>query len=209
MRSHYGGTGAATVHRGIPISTPEQTFVELAADGLELVDLVILGDALVKAKRTTPEQLIAASTGYGGRGCRVARRAAALVRAGVDSPMETRLRLLVVLAGLPEPQVNLILRGEDGDWERRFDLAYPALKVIVEYDGRQHAEDIKQWNADIYRREELERQGWRVITVTSEGIYDDPGRTLKRVKDALRLAGCGPLPRTFRPEWRLHFSARA
>jgi hypothetical protein len=28
--------------------------------------------------------------------------------------METRLRLLIVLAGLPEPTVNVIVRGEDG-----------------------------------------------------------------------------------------------
>ena len=46
-----------------------------------------------------------------GRGCRLARRAASLAREGVDSPQETRLRLLLVLAGLPEPRVNVIIRG--------------------------------------------------------------------------------------------------
>ncbi len=49
--------------------------------------------------------------------------------------METRLRLLLVLAGLPEPTVNVIVRGPDGEWLRRFDLCYPIFRLVVEYDG--------------------------------------------------------------------------
>jgi hypothetical protein len=71
------------------------------------------------------------------------RRSASLARKGVDSPQETRLRLLLVLAGLPEPRVNLLLRGRDGSWRRRYDLAYELLRLIIEYDGRQHAENAQ------------------------------------------------------------------
>lgn len=87
----------------------------------------------------------------------MARRAASLAREGVDSPQETRLRLLLVLAGLPEPQVNLILRGRDGSWRKRYDVAYEHLRLIIEYDGRKHADDTKQWLTDIFRREELDQ----------------------------------------------------
>jgi len=48
------------------------------------------------------------------------------VRIGVDSPLETRLRLLIVLAGLPEPKVNHQLRDQHGDVVMRFDLSYPS-----------------------------------------------------------------------------------
>ncbi len=41
---------------------------------------------------------------------------AALVRHGVDSPMESRLRLLIVLAGLPEPEVGRTVYDADGGW---------------------------------------------------------------------------------------------
>jgi hypothetical protein len=99
----------------------------------------------------------------------------------VDSPQETRIRLLLVLAGLPEPRVNLIIRGRDGGWRRRYDLAYEELQLIVEYDGRQHAEDTEQWLTDIFRREELDQIRWRLVIVTSEGIYREPLRTLERV----------------------------
>jgi hypothetical protein len=126
----------------------------------------------------------------------------------VDSPQETRLRLLLVLAGLPEPRVNLIIRGRDGAWRRRYDMAYEHVRLIIEYDGRQHAEDTSQWMSDIYRREELDQIRWRLVVVTSEGIYRDPLRTLERVRDALLDCGAVGIRRTFKPEWRLHFPTR-
>ena len=90
---------------GLPVTTAEDTFLDLAGE-LGLVDLVVLGDALVRRRRTTVTKLVAAAAQASGRHVALARRAAGLVRAGVDSPMESRLRMLLVLAGLPEPVVN-------------------------------------------------------------------------------------------------------
>jgi hypothetical protein len=209
VRSHYRRQPAqTTLRKGLPISTPEQTFLDLAAVGVPLVDLVVVADGVIKAGHTSTERLIEAAAEWSGRGCRVARRAASLAREGVDSPQETRLRLLLVLAGLPEPRVNLIIRGRDGSWRRRYDLAYEHLRLIVEYDGRQHAEDSRQWLTDIFRREELDQLRWRLVIVTSEGVYQEPLRTLERVRDALLECGAVGIRRTFKPEWQLHFPAR-
>ena len=209
VHSHYRKHPAqTTLRKGVLISTPEQTFLDLAAVGVGLVDLVVVADGLIKAGHTSPSRLIETAAKWGGRGCRLARRAAALARKGVDSPQETRIRLLLVLAGLPEPRVNLIIRGRDGGWRRRYDLAYEELQLIVEYDGRQHAEDTEQWLTDIFRREELDQIRWRLVIVTSEGIYREPLRTLERVRDALVACGAIGIRRTFKPEWRLHFPTR-
>jgi hypothetical protein len=209
VRSHYRKHPVQTTFRkGLPISTPEQTFLDLAAVGVALVDLVVMADGIIKAGHTSPERLIEVAAQWNGRGCRLARRAASLAREGVDSPQETRLRLLLVLAGLPEPRVNLIIRGRDGSWRRRYDLAYEYLRLIIEYDGRKHADDTQQWLTDIFRREELDQMHWRLIVVTSEGIYQEPLRTLERVRDALLQCGATGIRRTFKPEWRLHFPAR-
>jgi hypothetical protein len=209
VRSHYRKSPAqTTLRKGLPISTPEQTFLDLAAVGVRLVDLVVVADGMIKAGHTKPERLIDAAAQWDGKGCRVARRAASLAREGVDSPQETRLRLLLVLAGLPEPRVNLILRGRDGGWRRRYDLAYEHLRLIIEYDGRQHSEDKQQWLTDIFRREELDQMRWRLVIVTSEGIYQEPLRTLERVRDALLECGAVGIRRAFKPEWRLHFPTR-
>jgi hypothetical protein len=163
------------------LSGPEQTFIDLAATGINLVDLVVLGDAMLKAKLTTIPTLIEA---WHGCGTRLALRAARLIRDGVDSPMETRVRLLIVMAGLPEPTVNVIIRGEDGSWRMRFDLCYLDQRLIVVYDGRRHADSPEQWERDIFRREDLDRMDYRLLIVTSRGVYNAPHRTLERIRDA-------------------------
>jgi hypothetical protein len=119
-----------------------------------------------------------------------------LARKGVDSPQETRLRLLLVLAGLPEPRVNLVVRGGDGSWRRGYDLAYQDLRLIIEYDGRQHAEDSRQWLSDTFRREELDQMSWRLIIVAADGIHYEPLRTLERVQHALLECGATGIRRT-------------
>ena len=203
-RVHVSRSAEIVTVRGVRVSSARQTFLDLAAV-LELVDLVVLGDALVRAGLSTPEALVEFCAASRGRSARAARRAAALVRAGVDSPMETRLRLLLVLSGLPEPEVNRTIRADNGDPVRKYDLSWPAARVIVEYDGRQHIEREAQWEADLDRREAIDDEGWRIIVVTSRGIYRDPGRTVARVWRALRARGLRNLPPRPSDAWRAHF----
>lgn len=122
--------------------------------------------------------------------------------------METRLRTLIMLAGLPEPTVNYKLRNSNGEVVVRLDLSYPGLKLIIEYDGRQHAESSRQWRSDIDRRELLDRIGWRLVIVTAEGIFMDPVRTLRRIEEALRDRGCKALPARLSDEWRPYFPSQ-
>lgn len=204
VKAHAGVIGAAvTRFRSLAISTPEQTFLDLATC-LDLVALVVVGDSLIRAGRTTAAALRDAALAWRGRGAKLARRAARYVRDGVDSAMETRLRMLIVLAGLPAPQVNFILRHPDGSWWMRFDLCYPSLKLIIEYDGRQHAEEEDQWLHDLKRREALDRMGWRIIVVTRRDYYDTPEEVLRRVRDALIDRGMVGVRRRFKTEWMRH-----
>ncbi|WP_404392841.1 hypothetical protein [Humibacillus xanthopallidus] len=80
---------------------------------------VVLGDSLLRRRRVTVDLLVEAATAHRGTGSRLARRAASLVRADVDSGMETRLRMLMVLSGLPEPVVNHKIRWPDGQVRQR------------------------------------------------------------------------------------------
>ena len=138
----------------------------------------------------------------------MARRAARWVRVGVDSIMKTRLRMLIVLAGLPEPTVGHVIRRDDGSRLHRIDLAYLGLLIAVEYDGRQHAANTAQWNKGIRRREDLENRGWRVIVVTAEGVYASPEETLERVRRILRDRGESAGRRRPSVEWHRCFPGR-
>jgi hypothetical protein len=208
IRAHSTtGPAATSTLRGVRISTPIQTFLDLASR-IDLVDLVVLGDSLVKAKRVTPEALVAATAEWTGIGAARARKAAGMLRNGVDSPNETRLRMLLILAGLPEPTVNLIIRNPDGSWRMRFDLSYPGFKLIIEYDGRQHSANSAQWRRDLSRREELDRLGWRLIVITYEDLRDEPEAVLHRVQEALIERGAVGIRRRFKTEWMRYFSPR-
>lgn len=205
LRAHVArpGTRVARMH-GLRVSAPADTFVELAGL-LTLVDLVVVGDFLARKEWVAPEELIAAADASG---LPLAMRAARLVRTEVDSPMETRLRLLIVLAGLPEPKVNHKLYKADGTVRYRFDLSWPDLLLAVEYDGRQHRADNARWNHDLKRDEWLDDATWKRLPVFSWGIYKRPDDTLERVVKALRRRGCPDVPRRLDDEWRLHFSVK-
>ena len=137
------------------------------------------------------------------KGSAHARRAAALVRERVDSPMETRLRLLIVFAGLPEPKVNLSFT-ENGRVIYRVDLCYPALRLAIEYDGKHHRADPDQWDDDIDRGDWFPRRGWERLPVVARGIYQRPEETLDRICAAIVARG-GVVPPKLDDEWRRYF----
>ena len=190
--------------RGLRVTSPERTMCDLART-LDLVELVVLGDRLVRREVTTPIRLIQAADDWHGPRRRLLQRAARLVRQGVDSPPESRLRMLVVLAGLPEPTINHIIRNEEtGEWLRRFELAYLELLLAMEYQGRWHRESDEVWEGDIERREELDHRTWRVVEVIAKSLNDYPLRVLQRIEQARRDRGARPTTR-FSEEWRAFF----
>jgi very-short-patch-repair endonuclease len=81
------------------------------------------------------------------------------------------------------------------------------LRLIIEYDGRQHAENTAQWNRDLRRREELESLGWRIVVVTARDLNGEPGATLDRVRTAMVERGATGLRRHFKTEWQRYFAA--
>jgi hypothetical protein len=179
----------------------------VAAQELDLVELVAAGDWLVRLDLTTPAGLRAAAQNHHGRGAVLARRAATLVRERVDSVRETRLRLCLVLAGLPEPEVNPVVTL-DGRKVGRVDLLLRRWRVVLEYEGDQHRTDRRQWNTDIGRHELLAEGAVTLVRVTSQRMRH-PRAVVTLVVRALRSAGWdGPDP-LFDDEWhRLFPSAR-
>lgn len=209
VTSHHRVDAAVAVRHGVRVSILTDLFVELAEE-LSLVELVVAGDWMVRRHGVRIKDLrraaAAAPPGHAGR---LARQAARFVRRRVDSPMESRLRMLIVLAGLPEPVVNMSVHDVDGEPVRRFDLSWPDVRVVVEYDGRHHVERVEQWEADLDRREEIDDEGWRILVVVAAGIYTDPGRTVDRIFRLLRARGLPDLPERPSEDWRPHFPGRA
>jgi hypothetical protein len=205
VTSHVAaGTSRIRKMGGHRVSAPVQMFVELAGQ-LTLVDLVVVGDWLVRKNLVTVERLREFAAGSALPAAAAARTAASLVRERVDSPMETRVRLLLVFAGFPEPEVNLVIAGVDGQPKRRSDLCWPGVKVIVEYDGRHHVEREEQWEADLARREEIDDGEWRLIVLVAKDVYKRPDLALGRIERLLRDKRLPGLPAVLSDSWRAHF----
>lgn len=208
LRCHVGDPTGVVVEQGVRVSGDLSMFIELGGQ-LGLVDLVVVGDWLVRRRGVTPEGLVRACEHSKHRDSRKALVAARFVRRDVDSPMETRLRMLLVLAGLPEPVVNLVVRDDLGAVVRRYDLAYPLARLAVEYDGRHHVEVMNTWEDDLERKADIDDAEWRLVVVVASGIYKDPLRTLHRVHRVLLARGMPGVPPRLSDDWRPHFPGHA
>lgn len=182
VAGHALGAWRTIVYNGLPLTTPEQLWLDLAA-ALDRDALVALGDWLVSYRRawTTPEGLATAlSESPGRRGVARARAALPLIRTRAESPGETRLRLALLDAGFPEPWLNYLLHRPDGEFVARVDMAFPRERVVLEYEGDGHRSDKEVWARDIQRREDIEDLGWRVIRITAADLRA-PARLLSRL----------------------------
>jgi hypothetical protein len=169
---------------GLCITSVPRTWLDLAAS-LKLEDLVAVADAALHRSLVTLELLEAAVASWSQRpGIALLRKAVPLVEPATDSPMETRLRLLLVLAGLPVPVANRDV-VVDGAWLARPDLSYPELRIAIEYDGDHHRVERRQWQSDIARRRLLEDAGWVVRVFTADDVLRFGRETVRRVRAAV------------------------
>ncbi|MCL2489997.1 MAG: hypothetical protein FWF36_04630 [Propionibacteriaceae bacterium] len=150
---------------------PAQAWLQVATQ-LSEIDLTVAADSLMRRKSTLAtrgEIETELARRWGTRGVALARRALEKARAGVESPMETRLRLALVAAGLDCPVVDFPFQPLPRGKEYRLDMAYPAQRLAVEYDGGVHADAVRMRD-DRTRRRLLEDAGWRIITATAADL---------------------------------------
>ena len=164
------------------------------AHALSFTDLVCVTDAILGRRwpAVPREELTRALAWHGSRrGARALKGALAASRGFVDSPMETRVRLLLVAAGFPCPVVGADVYDRDR-WVARPDLCWPQLRVAIEYDGIHHLTDRQQMLDDVARREELERLGWRVLVLYADDVLRRWPATTGRVLQAFADRGVDP-----------------
>lgn len=177
------------VRRGCRVTTALRTACDLARGG-DLVDGVVAVDALVRAQARLDVPAVATELErWAGRpSTPLAQEVARLARPGVDSPMETRTRLLLVLGGLPEPEVSVEVRV--GRRLVVLDMAWRQLKVCVEFDGLVH-DGVERRARDTERLTALTAAGWIVLRFRSADVLQHPERLVAQVWAALATAEAG------------------
>ena len=178
---------------GMRVESIPDTFVHLGMHVLSIEELVEVGDWIVhprRAHRLDAADLQTRAREYAGaRGIRTVSAAIPLLRAGSDSPGETRTRLLLREHGLPEPTLQHQVRDGSGRLVATLDLAYPDRLVGIEYEGAHHRLDAEQFAYDIRRYAALDALGWRIIRVTHADIGDRGRRVVPLIRAARRAIG--------------------
>jgi Protein of unknown function (DUF559) len=173
---------------GMQVTTQARTAFDIGRTG-DLVTRVARLDALVRATDLNVEDVMVLALRHpGSPGLRRLETALDLVDGGAQSPKETSLRLLLIQAGLPRPDTQIAVLGDDGHPLAYLDMGWERWMVAVEYDGDQHRTDRRQYVKDIRRIEMLERMGWIVIRVVAE---DHPANVVARVRAAIARSQSG------------------
>ena len=155
----------------LPVLPAEQVWLQLASV-LDLDDLIVAGDHLVRRKRPVSSLAkleTAVGEASGAPGIKRARDALLEIRPGTDSPMESRMRLTIVRAGLPEPAIRHTVYFE-GYFVGTPDLAYVRERVALDFDGKLHLTDERVYLDDVERRALFEDADWRYLTITKNHL---------------------------------------
>lgn len=175
----------ATVLRGLRVTTVERTLADLAQQ-LPFVEAVVAMDAALYRGLTTLEKLDDWAVGRRrAKGIRRFRSVLAAAEPRAQSPMETRLRLLLVLSGLPRPEAQAELKDEAGRIFARADLYYPQARLAIEYDGGTHRESLLEDNR---RQNRVLASGFRLLRFASGDLLRAPVTVVSEVRAALERA---------------------
>lgn len=150
------GGDEITEYAGSAVTAPLRTAYDLARR-LPLREAVVAVDALAHVHGFEPAELLRVDGDRPGRrGSGQLPEVVRLANPLSGSPMETRIRLALLVGGLPEP----VLQHPVGPY--LLDMAYPRLRIGVEYDGREHLAPERALR-DLDRQAHLTAAGWRKI----------------------------------------------
>jgi very-short-patch-repair endonuclease len=167
---------------GVAVTTAVRTGYDLARAG-PLREAVVALDTLSHVHRFPPRAVLDLRLHHlGARGSAQLAAAVRLADPRAQSPMESRIRLAIVFDGLPVP----VLQHPVGPFV--LDLAYPAVRLAIEYDGEAHRGQERALR-DLDRQAYLTDAGWKVLRFTAAQVVHRPAWVAARVREELVRAG--------------------
>jgi hypothetical protein len=167
---------------GFPVTSPVRTCFDLAAR-LPLVEAVAAVDMALHGRVITLDRFRGYVAEHKGiAGVVKARQILEHLEPKSESPMESRLRMLLVLGGLPRPEAQVSLTDSHKGFVARVDLFYADARLAVEYDGEQHRDQLTDDNR---RQNRLHEIGVTVLRYTAPDLKERPDHVLTQVRAAL------------------------
>lgn len=168
------------VREGFPATSAMRTVCDLGSRA-DVVESVVAIDMALHAGQVKIADLRRhLETHAGAKGIKRLRRAIGLADPRAESPMESRLRMVLITGRLPRPIAQAELRGASGDFIARADLYYPDRKMVIEYDGANHRERMA---ADLRRQNAVLNAGYHILRFTA-GDLREPRTIIAQVRRA-------------------------
>ncbi len=167
--------------RGLRATSVNRTLSDLSLRWPAVEALVAI-DMAVASGLADPAALRRHAEATNGRAGSRRLHSLALLAAPAESPMETRLRWLLIQSGLPRPEVQIDLRDTKKRFVGRADLYYPSARLVLEFDGGNHRERLVE---DDRRQNLLINAGFRLLRFTTADIHHRAGVVVAQVRAAL------------------------
>lgn len=173
---------------GIELTSLARTLVDLARNESAATSVTAADAALQMAMTTTDLIAAALDEATYRKGAPAAARAMNAVDGRSESPGESLLRLSLRGRGLPEPELQVEIYDEDGNFVARSDLAILPFGILIEFDGTKKYTRLLRPGEDVVdavlrekrREERLTELGWLVIRVTWDDLRH-PDRLAARI----------------------------
>ena len=166
--------------RRLRLTSPLRTVRDLGS-GRDQIESVVAVEIGIRAGAVALSDLFDFVARHPGeKGIKRLRRALALVEPRSESPMETRLRLHLIKARLPRPEVQTDIYDATGVFLGRADLYYPDRCLVIEFDGDNHRERMV---SDLRRQNALINAGYQLLRFTAADIRT-PEAVVSQVRQA-------------------------
>lgn len=172
---------------GIRVTSVARTAVDVARWEDDDDTAIAKIDAVCNRGHTDVHEVITVAEQM--KGLHGVRRVRALLRwcdERADSPRETRLRLMLLRAGLPAPTPQLKIYNEYGVKIATADLGYEQQRVAIFYDSEIHREK-SNWEFDAWVNAQLAELGWLPVRVTAQ-MMRTPPTLIRQIRAALTRA---------------------
>lgn len=179
--------------------TPAAAFIQYCASA-RMIDAVVVGDWLLHRGHMTLIEVAELARRDAWRpGASQLRRVLPLLEPASRSIKESETRVLVVFAGLPTPEsnVDLVIGGR---WLGCVDLLLRPWLLVLEYEGRQHAETVDQFSKDIVRYAGFRDEAVAYLQITND-MLRTPRTLVRRIHRMLVARGYDGGPPVFANRW--------
>jgi len=157
--------------RGLPAASMLRTLIDLCKR-LTVTEAVVIADAALHLRQISLDQMKD----------RRLYRVLDFSEPASESPMESRLRMVIVLGGLPRPRAQVSIHDQRGRVAGRPDLYYADQRLGIEYDGDVHRSALA---ADNRRQNRLLNAGVRLLRFTAGDVLGNPESVVAQVREML------------------------